>query len=70
MMTNFPPLLSVGGFEVYFGIFELSTNSHQLIPHTFTADDEDMAGFHDDDDVDDLEDDYDYDDHRYQMIST
>ena len=33
-MTNFLPVLSVGGFEVYFGIFELSTNLHHLTsPH-------------------------------------
>ena len=34
MVTNFLPVLSVGGFEVYFGIFELSTNLHHLTsPH-------------------------------------
>ena len=33
-MKNFLPLLSVGGFEVYFGIYELSTNLHHLTsPH-------------------------------------
>ena len=41
-MKNFLPLLSVGGFEVYFGIYELSTNLHHLTSthfHICTNDD-------------------------------
>ena len=41
-MTYFLPLLSVGGVEVYFGIYELSTNLHHLTSthfHIYTNDD-------------------------------
>ena len=36
-MTNFLPLLSVGGFEVYFGIYELSTNLHFRIKKSLST---------------------------------
>ena len=47
-MINCPPPWSLRGVEVYFGIFELSTNSPRLIPHTSHDRDDDVE-----DDVDD-----------------
>ena len=67
MMINCPPPWSLRGVKVYFGIFELSTNSRRLVPHTSHDHHADAENDEEDfvDDKDDVNDNDDHDPHDH-----